>query len=127
MGSKLTNEELMTGYETRVFKGWKKTVADELKDSKMFEYTLKKAMGHEIEYKLPSGEEINIPIRDAIILAKLGFDLSHPEKIDLKVYSAVLGETKQELGLSDETASMVFKGIQAKGAKPNGSDTGSLQ
>ena len=117
----------MTGYETRIFRGWQKTAADGLKDSKMLEATLKKFMGHEIEEKLETGEVINVPIKDLLIAKRIGYDLSHPEKIDLKLYSAVLGETKPGLEISEETASMVFKGIQAKGAKPNGSDTGSLQ
>lgn len=127
MSKEVSNVDLMSGYEVRLFKGWHKTVADSLKDSKMLEVTLKKALGHEVEETLPSGEKVNVPVIDLLVMKKLGYDLNHPEKIDLKVYSTVLGETKQEVALDTETASMVFKGIQAKGDKPNGSDSGSPQ
>lgn len=125
MPSDVKNTDLMSGYEVRIFKGWKKTLADSLKDSKMLEVTLKKALGHDVELELDSGEKVNVPVIDALVLKKLGYDLQHPEKIDLKVYSSVLGETKQEVVVDSETASQVFTGITAKGAKPNGSDTGS--
>ena len=117
----MESTELMTGYEKRVYNGWKKTAADELKDKKMLELTLKKVLAHEVatEITLETGEVVNLPILDVLVLKKLGYDLEHPEKIDLKVYSAVLGETKQELNLgTNETASELFKGVAA-GAKPD--------
>ena len=121
----MESTELMTGYEKRVYNGWKKTAADELKDKKMLELTLKKVLAHEVatEITLETGEVVNLPILDVLVLKKLGYDLEHPEKIDLKVYSAVLGETKQELNLgTNESASELFKGVAA-GAKPDGSSS----
>lgn len=115
--------DLMTGYETRLYKGWQKTASDTLKDKKMCEATLRKQLGFSVETVLPTGEVINIPVIDLLILKKLGYDIEHPEKIDLKVYSTVLGETKQEVVVSEETASDIFKGVVA-GAKPNDSNTG---
>ena len=118
--------DLMTGYEKRVFKGWKKTAADNLKDGKMLELTLKKVLQHEIptDMNLETGEVVNLPIIEILVLTKLGYDLDNPEKIDLKAYSAVLGETKQELNLGNkETASDVFKGIFVKGKKPDDSSS----
>ena len=123
MKSKVTNEELMTGYETRLFRGWEKTAADSLKDKKMLEVTMKRALGHEVEETLPTGEKVNVPVIDLLIMKKIGYDLQHPDKIDLKVYSTVLGETKQEVEINTETASEVFKGIVAQGEQPNGSNT----
>ena len=115
--------DFMTGYEARLFKGWHKTAADKLKDQKMLEVTLKKVLAHETEAAvLESGEVVNLPVIDLLVLKKLGYDLEHPEKIDLKVYSAVLGETKQEINVASETASDIFKGIYT-GAKPDGSST----
>ena len=115
--------EFMTGYEKRIFKGWHKTAADLLKDKKMLEATLKSVLAHEVDVSenLDTGEIVNLPVIDLLVLKKLGYDLDHPEKIDLKVYSAVLGETKQELNLGGEVvASDFFKGVAA-GAKPDGS------
>jgi len=115
----------MTGYEKRIFHGWHKTAADAFKDGKMLELTLKKVLKHEIpvEMELETGEVVNLPIIDILVLKKLGYDLDHPEKIDLKVYSTVLGETKQELNLNTEKASDVFKGIYVKGKKPDDSSS----
>ena len=75
MSKEVSNVDLMSGYEVRLFKGWHKTVADSLKDSKMLEVTLKKALGHEVEETLPSGEKVNVPVIDLLIMKKLGFGL----------------------------------------------------
>jgi len=114
--------EFMTGYEKRIFKGWQKTAADLLKDKKMLEETLKSVLKHEVPAEvLETGEIVNLPVIDLLVLKKLGYDLEHPEKIDLKVYSAVLGETKQEVNVGGEVvASDIFRGVVA-GAKPDGS------
>lgn len=115
--------EFMTGYEKRIFKGWHKTAADLLKDKKMLEETLKSVLRHEVATEsLETGEVVNLPIIDLLVLKKLGYDLDHPEKIDLKVYSAVLGETKQEILTTVENSADIFKGIYT-GAKPDGSST----
>ena len=117
--------EFMTGYEKRVFNGWKKTAADLLKDGKMLEATLKRVLSHEIpteDLALESGEVVNIPLIELLVLKKVGYDLDHPKEIDLKAYSSVLGETKQEIYTSVEAASDIFKGIYT-GAKPDGSST----
>lgn len=115
----------MTGYEKRIFKGWEKTAADLLKDKKMLESTLKRVLAHEIsEEVLETGEVVNLPVIELLVLKKLGYDLDHPKDIDLKVYSAVLGETKQELNIdTGDTVSSMFGGIAA-GVKPNGASVG---
>lgn len=118
----------MTGYEKRIFSGWHKTAADLLKDKKMLELTLKNVLMHEVPTEnLETGEVVNLPVIDLLVLKRLGYDLDHPEKIDLKVYSAVLGETKQELNLGGEVvASDFFRGVAA-GAKPDGSSSRQTQ
>lgn len=112
----------MTGYEKRICKGWHKTAADLLKDQKMLEFTLKRVLMHEVEVPetLETGEVVNMPIIDLLVIKKLGFDLEHPDKIDLKTYSAVLGELKQEVVQNIEAPSEFFRGVAA-GAKPDGS------
>lgn len=106
----------MTGYEARIFHGYQKTAADGLKDKKMLEVVLKKALGTPVEEELDTGEKVNVPLIDLLIIKKLGYDLKHPDKIDLKVYSQVLGETKQALELDGTLASDMFKGITANGS-----------
>ena len=119
----MDNAKFMTGYEQRIFKGWEKTAADKLKDQKMLEVTLKKVLAHETEVpNLETGEVVNLPLMDLLVLKRIGYDLDHPKDIDLKVYSAVLGETKQDLNVTGEVASDLFKGVVA-GAKPDGSST----
>lgn len=108
----------MTGYEQRVYAGWKKSAGDLLKDQKMVANALKNCLGVEIEKVLPSGEVINLPIVYDLIGDLIRYWKDHPEKIDLKVLSTVLGETKQEIAIESETATDIFKGVVA-GAKPN--------
>ena len=93
------NKDLMTGYERRLVEGWKKTAADLLKDQKMLSNALKVALGVETVKKLESGEEVNIPIVYDLLIDLLAYWKEHPEKIDLKVLSTVLGETKQEVSI----------------------------
>ena len=93
------NKELMTGYEQRLVEGWKKSAADLLKDQKMLSSALKVALGAETVKQLESGEYINIPIVYDLLIELLAYWKEHPEKIDLKTLSAVLGETKQEVSI----------------------------
>lgn len=95
----LDNKEFMTGYERRLTDGIKKSAADLLKDQKMLSNALKVALGVETVRKLESGEEVNIPIVYDLLIDLLAYWKEHPEKIDLKVLSTVLGETKQEVSI----------------------------
>ena len=93
------NKDLMTGYEHRVYEGWKKSAADLLKDQKMLANALRTALGVETVRKLESGEEVNIPIVYDLLIELLAYWKQHPEKIDLKTLSTVLGESKQEVSI----------------------------
>lgn len=114
--------ELMTGYEKRIYEGYKKTAADLLKDNKMVANALRTCLGVETARKLESGEVVNIPIVYDLLIELLAFWKEHPEKIDLKVLSTVLGETKTEIQVESETATDIFKGVVV-GAKPNDTDS----
>ena len=119
--------DLMTGYEKRIYAGWKKSAADLLKDNKMVATALKNCLGTEVERILSSGEVVNIPVVYDLLIELLAYWKEHPEKIDLKVLSTVLGETKQELDLNGTIqATDIFKGVSA-GAKPSDTDFGSSQ
>ena len=124
----MSKSEFLTGYEQRALKGWEKSKADQIKDGKMLEATLKKVLLHEIEEAivLPTGEVANLPIIDLLVIKKVGYDLDHPEKINLKDYSNVLGETKQEVAVSTEDSVMeLFKGVYngSNSQQPSRSDT----
>lgn len=112
----------MTGYEKRIYEGYKKTAADLLKDNKMVANALRTCLGVETARKLESGEVVNIPIVYDLLIELLAFWKEHPEKIDLKVLSTVLGETKTEIQVESETATDIFKGVVV-GAKPNDTDS----
>lgn len=123
----MENTELMTGYEKRIYAGYKKSAADLLKDNKMVATALKNCLGTEVERKLASGEVVNLPLIYDLLIELLAYWKDHPEKIDLKVLSTVLGETKQEVDLSASlTATDIFKGV-AVGAKPNDTNSGSTK
>ena len=115
--------ELMTGYEKRIYNGWKKSAADLLKDNKMVATALRNCLGVEVERKLVSGETVNLPLVYDLLIELLAFWKQNPDKIDLKVLSTVLGETKTEVDVNGQiNATEVFRGVTA-GAKPNGSNS----
>ena len=107
------NTDLMTGYEKRIFSGWNKSASDLLKDNKMVATAVKDILGVEVERQLETGEAVNVPIVVDLVASLLAYWKDHPEKIDLKVLSTVLGETKQEVVVNSETATDVFGGIVA--------------
>lgn len=102
---------LLSGYEKRIYSGWKKSAADLLKDNKMVANALKNCLGSEVERHLESGEIVNLPVVYDLLIELLAYWKTHPEKIDLKVLSSVLGETKQEVVIETETATDIFKGV----------------
>lgn len=117
----MNNEDFMTGYEKRIIRGSKKTQADLLKDNKMLSNTVKECLGVEVEKTLDSGEVVNVPIMTVLVAKKIGFLMDHPEKIDLKELSSVMGEAKTEVDIESTTATEMFRGITA-GANNHGSD-----
>ena len=110
----LDNKELMTGYETRVYEGWRKSAADLLKDQKMLSNALRVSLGVETVRKLETGEVVNIPIVYDLLIELLAYWKEHPEKIDLKTLSTVLGETKQETNVNVKGANELFGDIANK-------------
>lgn len=113
--------DLMTGYELRLAKGKRKSAADLLKDEKMVATAVRDVLGVEVERRLESGEVVNIPLAYDLVIDYFRYLKNNPGKIDLKVLSAVLGETKVEIQSNQETASDVFGGIAMKRASDDGS------
>lgn len=114
--------ELMTGYEKRLYSGWEKTAADLLKDNQMVATTVKQCLGVEMEETLESGEVKNVPFVVKLVGKLLAYWYDHPEKIDLKVLSNVLGETKQEINIETKTAAEMFRGVTA-GSRVDGTSS----
>ena len=114
--------ELMTGYEKRIFSGKYKTAADLLKDNQMVANTLKECLGVEVDVVLETGEHKNVPIIYQLVAKLLAHWCEHPEKIDLKVLSNVLGETKQEINIETKTAAEMFRGVTA-GSRVDGTSS----
>ena len=98
----------MTGYEKRLYSGLPKSAADLLKDNKMVANALKNCLGTDIEKELESGEVVNIPLVYDLLVSLLAYWKEHPEKIDLKTLSAVLGETRQEAEVTVKGADELF-------------------
>lgn len=105
--------DVMSGYEKRIFKGIIKSPADLLKDNKMISNALKQCLSANTEMVLANGEIVNLPIAQDLIIELISYWKEHPEKIDLKVLSSVLGETRVEID-AGENASEVFKGFYSK-------------
>ena len=109
--------ELMTGYEKRLLMGKRQSAADLLKEDKMVATAVRGVLGTEVARKLESGEEINLPLVYDLLIDLFAYWKQNPSKIDLKVLSSVLGESKMEIAAGTETASDIFGGIAVKGKK----------
>lgn len=107
------SEQFMTGYEKRVFLGYRKTASDLLKDDRMVGSVLRQCLNTAVptEEHLESGEVVEVPIIVELVSLKLSYWKSNPDKIDLKELSTVLGELKNETNLNLPQASAVFGGI----------------
>jgi len=121
--TEMDQTDLMTGYELRLAKGKRKSAADLLKDEKMVATAVRDVLGVEVERRLESGEVVNIPLAYDLVIDYFGYLKKNPGKIDLKVLSAVLGETKVEVSTDKETASDVFGGIAVKRSSKDGPGT----
>lgn len=106
----MQNKDLMTGYEVRVYKNLPKSEADVIKDQRMFASTLRNVLGSTFENELETGETIDCSVATMMVIKKVGYLMKHPEKIDLKEFSAVLGESKVETAVSS-IPSDAFKGL----------------
>lgn len=89
---KVKPTDLMTGYEIRQYRGYKKTVADSLKDKAMFSTAIRNRLAMEEKVQLPSGETVNVSALDLLVDTKLQDDLNNPERIDLVKWRKAAGE-----------------------------------
>lgn len=110
----MDNTDFMNGYEKRIYKGYRKTQADLLKDNKMLSNVVKECMGIEVEKTLDDGTMVNVPVAVELVALKLSYLKEHPEKIDLKELSSVLGEQKVEANLNVKGAQELFGDIVNK-------------
>ena len=118
--------EIMTGYERRLAAGKRKSAADLLKDDKMVATAVKDLLGSDVERKLETGEIVEIPLVYDLLIDLFAYWKQNPSKIDVKVLSSVLGETKVEVSASTENASDIFGGIASakREAPSDGTDPG---
>jgi hypothetical protein len=112
-------KDFMTGYEARILKGKRKTSADLLKDEKMVATAVKDILGSEVTRvtNLETGEAVDLPLVYDLVIDLFKYWKENPSKIDLKVMSAVLGETKVEVAANDGTAGDFFAGIAIRKPK----------
>ena len=88
----MKKEELMTGYEVRTYRGYKKSAADQIKDKAMFSNAILQRLAMEEQVVLPTGEVVNVPAVALLVDAKLQDDLDNPERIDLVKWRKAAGE-----------------------------------
>lgn len=101
----------MSSSDIRILKGMKPSKADKIKNEKIFTNTVRKYMGAEIEITLEDGSKEVMPIVDVMVAKKIAYDMEHPEKIDLKMYSSVLGEETKNLDVNIKNANELFGDI----------------
>jgi hypothetical protein len=108
--NELQTSNFLTGYETRIYKGYKKTASDQIKDKRLIASTVKEALNTSVEVNV-EGETVEVPLIVDLIALKLNFLKEHPDKIDLKEFSAILGEQKQEIVVDTQKASDIFGSV----------------
>lgn len=106
----LTNTDFMTPYEQRLYLKCSKTKGDKAKDGKILKNAVSRVLGIETEQTLDDGSIVNLSIAERLAIKKLAYLDEHPEKIDLRELSAVLGEQKLEVETTISAGDM-FKGI----------------
>ena len=108
------NSIVLSGSDMRIVKGLKPSKSDKLKEEKMFTNTIKKYLGAEIEVELDDGSKESMPMVDLIVAKKVAYDIEHPEKIDLKMYSQVLGEDTKTVDVNIKGAKELFGDIEVE-------------
>jgi len=107
----MDSTRFMTAYEKRLYKGYEKSQADLLKDSKMLENTVRECLGMKVPYELDDGSSIDTPVATVLVAKKIKYMYEHPEKIDLKELSSVLNESKVEINANVKGADELFGDI----------------
>ena len=110
----MKKEEMMTGYEVRTYRGYKKSAADQLKDKAMFSTAIRNRLAMEEKVQLPSGEVVNVPAVDLLVDAKLQDDLNNPERIDLVKWRKAAGEEANTVENAIKGAEELFGDIVNK-------------
>ena len=101
----------MTGYEVRTYRGYKKSAADQLKDTAMFSLAVKNRLAMEEQVVLPTGEVVNVSALDLLVDAKLQDDLNNPERIDLVKWRKAAGEEVNQAEVTVRGADELFGDI----------------
>lgn len=112
--NKVKPTDLMTGYEIREYRGYKKSAADELKDEQMFNKAVKKRLAMEEKVQLPTGELVNVSALDLLVDKKLQDDLNNPERIDLVKWRKAAGEDTTSAEVNVRGANELFGDIVIK-------------
>ena len=97
MARKAKRTDFMTPYERRLCSQIKKSDGDKLKDDKMLQTALKNVLNLENTIQLEDGTEVNVSTKDMLVIKRVAYDMANPQKIDLKMYSGVLGENELKL------------------------------
>ena len=105
------NSIMLSGKDMRIIKGMKPTKADKIKEEKMFTNTIKKYLGAEIEIESEDGSKDVMSIAEVMVAKKIAYDIEHPDKIDLKMYSQVLGEDTKTIDVNLKGSKELFGDI----------------
>lgn len=107
---KVAIEEFMEGKNVRIYKGYKQTLGDKSSEKRVFSNYMRLAMTTEtpVVVNEETGETVSIPIGLQLIKEKIDYWRENPKDMDLKVISAVLGESKTEVDAKVTSADELF-------------------
>lgn len=102
---------ILSDFEQHIYRRVNKGKADQLKESKIIQETLKRALGIEHEVVLDGGERVVVSTIDMVVAKTLKDVLENPTTSKLKDLSAISGEQKTTLDVSVRGAKELFGDI----------------
>jgi len=102
---------ILSDFEQHIYRKVNKGKADQLKESKMIQEALKRALGIEHEVVLDGGERVVVSTIDMVVAKTLKDVLENPTTSKLKDLSAISGEQKTTLDVSVRGAKELFGDI----------------
>ena len=102
---------MLSEFEQHAYRHLSKSKADRLKESKLIQETLKRALGVEHEVVLDGGERVVVSTIDIVVAKTIEEVIKNPTTTKLKDLSAISGEQKTTLDVSVRGAKELFGDI----------------
>lgn len=103
--------KLMSPQERRIYNNLPQSKGDLIIKGRMLKETMKQILDLPFERELEDGSKVVASVGETLVIKKVLYDIEHPENINLKDYSTVLGENKVEINANLRNARELFGDI----------------